>query len=122
MSSDSEQRFLNNVVLFLNREIFHFTRRIQRCEEGSTPIGSLGIEYQWSADVLMELKQQILKGASLAKAEEEAKSTAHKYIKTHNSRRPKDVNWQRWIGCVDHVIDNVLKHFGKVPTICPPSL
>lgn len=70
-------------------------------------VGCDGIEYRIRADTLQQLKNLVGGGMPLDLACEHAKAYARSLIKSHNYRRPKDLNWQRWEGTADTAVENI---------------
>lgn len=72
---------------------------------GRVSIGAENIEYRWKADALRLLLRRVKNGSTIEKAVNDTKSDAKSWIRRHNARCPKDINWQRWDGVVDSDIE-----------------
>ena len=79
------------------------------------------MDYRWKSDALASMAADIRKGTPPSEAAESAKKEAKLWIEKHNARRPKDINWKRWDGAVDSVIDNALRYFSQKPTPSVPA-
>lgn len=80
-----------------------------RTDEGGVgiPVGCENTNYRWATDAMRLTIALIRDGVTPSEAVKRAKEEARRWIKKHNARRPRDINWQRWEGSADEHIDGV---------------
>jgi len=100
--------------------LFSFMRQIdteaQREEEkhrqlsprhGAIAVGAAHFDPWIKAYAMQEYLRALRNGESPDDARDSALVEARYAVELHNRKRPKDVNWKRWTGTADHVIENL---------------
>lgn len=95
----------------LQRETSRLDSYAARHEGGrGMAIGAEGIKYRISSDAIRAMRDSLNTGATLREAVAFAKGEARKMVSVHNSRRPKDISWQR----ADMLADAAIEHAARL--------
>jgi len=93
-----------------------FEAQAQQLEGGrGTAVGAAEINDRIKADALRSFSRKVQGGMDPAEAATMVKAEARGWVAKHNARRPKDVNWKRFEGIADYVIDDAVKQTPAIP-------
>lgn len=74
-------------------------------------VGAGDINYLWKYEGMSEVIRRLRNGEDPDTVAAEVKAKKQTDIANHNSRRPKDINWQRNVHSADSAIDGVVREF-----------
>lgn len=93
----------------------HFKRgRDLEGPPGTIPVGSAMFDETLQGAVREEFVRALRTAPTLEAAEQTAADAVRLWVRRHNARRPKDVNWQRWTEAGQADLEGIVRRVREI--------